>query len=252
MPRSVERPERCFEVNATGTLRVAEAVRAAGVRRWVLSSSSSVYGAGVDPSRGEGVTPTREDAPLGALSPYAASKIAAEQVVSSWWACYGVEGVSLRFFNIFGPRQPADSAYAAVVPAFIAALSSGRRATIYGDGSNSRDLTPVANVVRAVLLAGAADTPPLGGALNVATGRSATILELYRAVAAMVGRAGVEPDFAPERTGEVPHSLADVSRAERTIGYRPVVPLEQGLAETVRWMTGRDPRPATPAPSPNP
>src|SRR5690606_37956726 len=147
VPRSIEDPERCFAVNATGTMRVAVACRESGVRRLVFASSSSVYGD--DPA-----LPKREDMLPRPLSPYAASKLAGEAIVRAWSHSYELSGASLRFFNVFGPRQAHDSAYAAVVMAFLKRLSRGQPPIIFGDGSATRDFTPISSVVRACLLAG--------------------------------------------------------------------------------------------------
>jgi nucleoside-diphosphate-sugar epimerase len=235
VPRSLEEPERCMSVNTTGTVRVLEAARRAGVLRVVFASSSSVYGVG-DPAHPR-VARVESDPP-DPLSPYAASKIAGEHVVRAWSRSMGIDGVSLRYFNVFGPRQPADSAYAAVIPAFVRALREGRPGTIYGDGSFSRDFTPVANVVDANLLAARAEGPLLGAGVNIGLGDRMTILELHRSLAELLGRPDVEPEFRPARAGDVPHSLADISAARALIGYEPVVAAQAGLEALVHQQDG--------------
>lgn len=246
VPRSIAEPQRTWSVNATGTLRILEAAR----RRWqgmeraasgagerlVFAASSSAYGD--DPA-----LPKIETQLPKPLSPYAASKLAAEHLLSSWSASYGISTVSVRYFNVFGPRQPADSAYAAVIPAFAKRLASGVPPVIYGDGRTSRDFTPVANAVLATLLAGAAERPLSGEAINVGTGRRITLLELAKLMAELVGRPGIQPELAPPRAGDVPHSLADLTRARELIGYTPIHSLEAGLSETIAWFL-REPAPS--------
>jgi nucleoside-diphosphate-sugar epimerase len=235
VPASVEQPLRCHEVNATGTLRVLEAARlgrgrrVAGVRV-VFASSSSIYGDHDRPALGE-------DLPPRPLSPYAASKAAGEMLVRAYAACYGIEAVSLRYFNVFGPRQRPDSPYAAVIPRFTKALLGGDRPVIYGDGGQTRDFTHVADVVRANLLAGASTRPLRGEAINVGRGAGATVRELLQALAAIIG-VKADADHAPPRAGDVRHSRADISRAREVLGYEPQVTLDAGLCETVEWMRG--------------
>lgn len=228
VPRSVEEPQRTFSVNATGTLRVLEAARATRARRVVLASSSSVYG-------DQPELPKVETQPTKPLSPYATSKLTGEYLLSTWAACYPIQTVSLRYFNIFGPRQSADSAYAAVVAAFAKRLCNAEAPVIFGDGTQSRDLTPVANAVLATLLAGIAPGVGRGEVMNIGTGRRVTITELAAAMAKVCGVPALTPTFQPVRAGDVPHSLADISRAKQLIGYEPVATLEEGLRETVEW-----------------
>jgi nucleoside-diphosphate-sugar epimerase len=236
VPRSLEEPQRTWSVNATGTVRVLEAAR----RRWggdrggpggervVFAASSSAYGD--DPA-----LPKVETQLPRPVSPYAASKLAAEAAVSSWARSFGLSTVSLRYFNIFGPRQPADSAYAAVIAAFARRLLTGASPIIYGDGKTSRDFTNVTNAVLATLLAGSAERPLAGEVINIGTGRRVTLLELARMMAELSGRPGVQPELGPARPGDVPHSLADIARAREILGYTPIVSLEAGLEETIGW-----------------
>lgn len=231
--RSIESPERAFAVNATGTLRVLEAARRAGAQRVVLSSSSSVYGRAPGLPKVEGMRPEP-------ISPYAASKLAAEGLCTAWASSYAIDTVSLRYFNVFGPRQRADSSYAAVVPSFVRRLLRGERPIIYGDGQQSRDFTYVANVVSGTLLAGAQRGPLAGEVFNLGAGRRTTVLELAHLLAELAveddGAVAAEPEHRPARGGDVAHSLAEISRATEVLGYTPLVSLRQGLSETLAWF----------------
>lgn len=218
---SLEDPERSFDVNATGTVRVAEAARLAGARRLVYAASSSAYG--------DGPSPNREDVAARPLSPYAAGKLAGEHVVSAWSHAGGVSGVSLRLFNVFGPGQPAGGAYAAVIPAFIKRLCAGEPPVIFGDGSQSRDFVFVEDVVRAFLLAGASNRDFRGEVVNVGSGRETTVLELAQTLARIVDRRDLTPQHQSARPGDVPRSVADVSRARELLRFDPTVTLEDGL-----------------------
>jgi nucleoside-diphosphate-sugar epimerase len=240
VPRSIEQPARTWDVNATGTLRVLERARACSVRRVVFSASSSIYG------DGEGL-PKVETMPADPTSPYGASKAAAEALVLSWARSYGVEAVNLRYFNVFGPRQSADSAYAGVVAAFAHALLSGRSPTIYGDGTQTRDFTFVTNAVLANLLA-ATTTKDLGGAtVNIGTGRRVSVEQLARMMGSAAGAPHLEPTFLPARHGDVLHSQADISRATNLIDYVPLVSLEEGISDTLEWFKSAFAGPGSPA-----
>jgi UDP-glucose 4-epimerase len=229
-PLSVEKPLECIRVNVEGTARVLEAARGAGVRRVVFAASAAAYGS-PSPER----LPCREDAAPEAWSPYAMSKIAGEQLLSSYSRCFGLSTVSLRYFNIFGERQDPRSAYAAAISAFAAALEGGRRPTIFGDGRQTRDFTHVANVVDANLLAGASAAPLLGEVINIGTGARVTLLEVLATLAGAMG-VKADPVFAPARAGDVRDSVADISRARRVLGYEPRVSLAEGLARLVAWL----------------
>lgn len=228
VPRSIEEPQRNWSVNATGTLRVLEASRAAKAMRVVFAASSSAYG-------DQPELPKVESMPAQPLSPYAASKLAGEQLLAVWSRCYGLSTASMRFFNIFGPRQSADSAYAAVVAAFAKAYFAGEAPTIFGDGSQSRDFTFVSNAVVATLLAGASPARLSGQVMNVGTGRRVTVAELASVMARQAGVPHIQPTQRGARPGDVMHSLADISLAKELIGYEPVTSLEEGLAETMDW-----------------
>jgi UDP-glucose 4-epimerase len=228
VPRSVEEPRRFHDVNATGTVNVLEAAQQAGVKRVIYSASSSAYGESTEMPKTEAITQQP-------LSPYAASKSAGEMYVRAYAACYPTDAVALRYFNIFGPRQKADSAYAGVVAAFARALLRGQPPTIYGDGSASRDFTFVHNAVHANLLAARRAEPFRGCAINVATGQRLTVLQLATTMASLLGRDDLAPRFAPPRPGDVLHSQADLSRARALLGYQPVVSFEDGLRQTLEW-----------------
>jgi UDP-glucose 4-epimerase len=225
VPRSVAEPELYLQVNTMGTLRVLEAARRAGADRVVYASSSSVYG-------DQPTLPKVETSPPDPRSPYAAAKSAGEHLARAYATCYGLSCVSLRYFNIFGPRQRPDSPYAAVIPKFCAAYGAGETPVIFGDGSQTRDFTFVANAVHANLLAGATAIPLAGEIVNVAAGEGRTVIELIEAVAA---RLGVEPAYetSPPRPGEVQHSRADIDAARDLLGYEPIVSFDEGLDRTV-------------------
>lgn len=234
VPVSMKEPRRVFAVNASGTVAVLEAARAVRARRVVLASSSSVYGGGSGPG------PRRESESTSCLSPYAASKLAAETAVASWANAYGLEGVCLRYFNVFGPRQSPDSPYAAVIPAFTRRLLNSEPVTIYGDGRQTRDFTYVANVVAANLLAGVSenDLALRGTPMNIGTGEPIDLLTLARLLGERAGTGQAQPlapELLPARAGDVRHSHADVSLATKLIGYKPFINLGDGLSETVAW-----------------
>jgi UDP-glucose 4-epimerase len=228
--RSVENPDDTHRACATGTLNVLDAARRGGVRRVVYAASSSAYG-GLSSEDGQS-----EDAPTRPLSPYAAAKLAGELYAQSFHSTYGLETVSLRFFNIFGPRQRADSPYSGVIALFIDAMVNGRAPTVHGDGLQSRDFTYVANAVQALIKAAEAAAAP-GNVYNVGTGRSFTVLDLVAALNRVLGTS-LPPQFAPARAGDVRYSCADIGRASRQLGYRPIVSFEDGLRRTVESHRG--------------
>jgi len=244
IPRSIAEPDACWRANALGTFHVLEAARQAGVGRVVFAGSSNYYGD--DPAEraaaGESNAATAgctEDQPPRAGNPYGASKIAGEAAMRAWARSYPLDTAVLRYFNIFGPRQNADSAYAAVIAAFGDALLNGRQPTIYGDGEQSRDFTHVANAVHANLLAARHPQPIGGAAFNVATGLATSVNTLYQRMAGLLGCESPAPRYAPARTGEIRHSRADITRARQTLGYEPLVDFETGLAATMTWYQQR-------------
>jgi UDP-glucose 4-epimerase len=227
VPRSVQDPLTTTAVNVEGTLNVLLAARDEGVRRIVNASSSSVYG-------NTGPLPRVETQAPDPISPYAVAKLAAERFCTSFSRVYGMEIVSLRYFNVFGPRQDPTSQYAAVVPRFIRAVADGEAVTIYGDGEQSRDFTFVDNVVSANLLA--ADAPEVAGEiLNVATGGSVTVNALADAIGALLDRP-VAKAYEPARKADVNASWADLGAAERLLGYRPQVDFADGLRRTADYL----------------
>jgi UDP-glucose 4-epimerase len=223
---SVENPPGSHEACATGTLQILDAARKAGVRRVVYAASASAYGI----PAGDVQT---EAEPLRALSPYAAAKLSGEFYCQSFAAAYGLETVVLRFFNIFGPRQRADSPYSGVIALFLDALLTGRTPRVFGDGLQSRDFTYVGDVVQA--LTRAAETPGIAGrTYNVGTGRATSLLELLAALDRLLGT-HAKPEHGPARAGDIRHSRADISAIRRDLGYEPTFTFEEGLRRTLEW-----------------
>lgn len=228
--RSVETPPVSHAACATGTLIVLDEARKAGVKRVVYAGSSSAYG-GYSTPAGQ-----KEDLLPNAFSPYAAAKLAGEYYMQAFAATYGIETVRLRFFNIFGPRQRADSPYSGVIAIFTAAMQKGTAPTVHGDGQQSRDFTYVANCVQAITKA--ADAPGVSGKVfNVGTGRSVTVLQLVEALNKLMGT-NLVAKHADPRAGDVRYSLADISRTRKEVGYEPTVTFEVGLAKTLAWYRG--------------
>jgi UDP-glucose 4-epimerase len=224
--RSVEQPMYSHHICATGTLHVLDAARRLGARRVVYAASSSAYGNTTSHVQ-------KESDPTHALSPYAAAKLTGEVYASAFAATYHLDTVSLRFFNIFGPRQRDDSPYSGVIAIFAAAMAAGKTPTVHGDGLQSRDFTYVANVVQALLKA--AEAPNMSGKVyNVGTGRSVTVLELIQQLNRVLGT-NLTPRHAPARAGDVRHSRADITLARRELGYEPEVSFEEGLERILRW-----------------
>jgi UDP-glucose 4-epimerase len=228
--RSVEDPVSANMVNVEGTLNVLMAARDAGVKRLVYASSSSVYGDSAELPKVEHMAPNP-------LSPYAVSKLAAEGYCRAFTRVYSLETVSLRYFNVFGPRQDPASLYAAVLPRFIEALISQKRPVIYGDGTQSRDFTFIENVVQANLLALEAQRVE-GETFNIACGESVDLRAILQLLTEFSGNL-VEPEYHPPRAGDVKHSLADISKAERMLGYRPGIPFREGLQQTFEFFRQR-------------
>jgi len=228
VPMSIEDPSRNWVVNATGTMRVLQAAQHAGVERVVYSASSSAYGNNPTLPKLESMAPEPE-------SPYAASKYGGETLMRTWAACYGVDSVSVRYFNIFGTRQAADSAYAAVIPAFVTKYLKGESPIIYGDGEQTRDFTHVSNAVSANLLAASAPELLNGQVVNIGAGVRTSINELAEMIAKILGTESIKVKYEPERVGEVRDSVSSVELAKELIGYEPTTTIEVGLEETVNW-----------------
>lgn len=227
VPRSVEQPRLYNDVNTVGTLNVLESAREAKVQRVMFAASSSAYG--------DNDVPWVETMPVLPRSPYAATKVAGEALLRAYSASYGLDTASLRYFNIFGPRQNANSAYAAVIAAFAKAYLGGKRPIIYGDGEQSRDFTFVHNAVHANLLAARSDTPIGGEVINVGTGGRISVNELAARMASSLGREDLKPIHEPERAGDLKHSFADLNRAKAVLSYAPVLAFAKGLDVTVQW-----------------
>ena len=226
VPRSVQDPMTSHRANVNAALNVLIAARDAGVKRVVYAGSSSAYG-------NAPTLPKVETMPAAPLSPYALQKFVAEEYCRLFTQLYGLETVTTRYFNVFGPRQDPSSAYSGVISLFISALVEGRPPTIYGDGEHTRDFTYVANVVDGVLRA--CHAPKASGeVINVATAGRISLNDLFRTVKELTG-ARVEPIYAEPRAGDVTDSQADISKAERILGYRPTVNLQDGLKKTVEW-----------------
>ena len=230
VPRSVADPFTTDEINVRGTLNLLWAAARAKVRRLVFASSSSVYGDAPGLPKREG----EEGKPL---SPYAASKWAGEKYLQVFAKTFDLETVSLRYFNVFGPRQDPASQYAAAVPLFITRILRGEAPTVFGDGEQSRDFTYVANVVEANLLACTA-RGAAGGVFNVACADRITVNVLIAKINEILGKS-IAPVYAAPRPGDIRHSFADISAAERELGYRPVVGFEEGLRRTIAWCGQR-------------
>jgi UDP-N-acetylglucosamine/UDP-N-acetyl-alpha-D-glucosaminouronate 4-epimerase len=228
VPRSVNDPLGANDHNVNGTLHVLEAARRAGVRRVVYASSSSVYGASPE-------LPKREDQAPAPISPYAVSKAANEMYATVWTQLYGVETVGLRYFNVFGPRQDPTSEYAAVIPRFILWALRGEPLQVHGDGRQSRDFTYIDNVVEANVLAARASAAS-GEVFNVGCGDRVSLLDIIGRLEKLLGRA-LPRQHSPSRAGDVPHTLADIDRAKRLMGYTPLVDFDEGLRRTVDFFT---------------
>jgi UDP-glucose 4-epimerase len=228
VPRSVKDPLTSHNSNINGTLNLLIASRDAGVRRIVYAASSSAYG-------DQPTQPKQEDMLPRPLSPYAVQKLTCEYYIQSFYRSYGLEGICLRYFNIFGPRQAADSPYSGVIAQFVYKMMAGQTPTIFGDGLTSRDFNFIDNAVSANLLA--ATAPPevaTGRVFNVGTGNSVTLNEVYDAIAEQLNFKA-RPNYGPFREGDIKHSLADISRARTELGYEPKAQFHEGLRKTVAW-----------------
>ena len=234
VPRSVEDPLSANAANVTGALNMLVAARDEGVRRFVFAASSAVYG-------DLATLPKSEDMPTNPLSPYGVQKLTGEMYCRMFFTLYGFETVALRYFNVFGPRQDPASQYAAVVPQFITRVLRGESPTIHGDGEQSRDFTYIDNVVHANLAACEAPKEAAGEVYNIACGERVTVNELARIVKETLG-SDVAVQHGPERPGDVKHSLADISKARRLLGYEPQVSFQQGIKKVAAWYQARQQR----------
>ncbi len=233
VPKSVLDPLASNRANVDGTVNVLVAARDAKVKRVVYAASSSAYGDTPTLPKHEGMTPNP-------ISPYAVAKLASEHYMISFYRCYGLETVALRYFNIFGPRQDPSSPYSGVLAKFITLMLRGEQPTIFGDGEQSRDFTYIDNAVEANLLACEAPAPEAAGKVfNVATGRRITLNETVKMLQGLTSYSG-ETIYGPERGGDIKHSLADISKAEAHLRYRPKVNFEEGLRRTVDWYRRAD------------
>jgi len=233
VPRSVDDPITSNRANIDATLNVLVAARDAGVKRVVYAASSSAYG-------DSPTLPKEEEMPTAPKSPYALQKLVGEQYMQMFTSLYGLETVSIRYFNVFGPRQDPSSPYSGVISLFITALLGGKQPIIYGDGEQTRDFSYVANSVDAVLKACVA--PNVGGqVINVATGERISLNRLFRTLRDVIGADGLEPIYKPGRAGDVRDSLADLTRARTLLKYEPVVTFEEGLRRTVEWYKEAQP-----------
>jgi nucleoside-diphosphate-sugar epimerase len=226
VPRSVNDPIGSNRANVDATLNVLVAARDAGVKRLVFAASSSAYG-------DRPALPKREDMPTDPLSPYALQKVVGEQYMQLFTRLYGLETVTIRYFNVFGPRQDPSSPYSGVISVFATALLENRSPAIYGDGEQTRDFTYVANVVDGVLRA--CEAPKASGEIiNVATGGRISLNQLFRTMRDLIG-VTVEPTYGDPRPGDVRDSQADITKAQRLLGYQPSISFEEGLRRTVEW-----------------
>ncbi len=232
VPKSVLDPLGSNRANVDGTVNVLVAARDAKVKRVVYAASSSCYGDTPTLPKHEGMKPDP-------ISPYAVAKLAGEHYMVSFYRCYGLETVALRYFNVFGPRQDPSSPYSGVLAKFITVMLRGEQPTIYGDGEQSRDFTFIDNVVEGNLLACKAPAARAAGQFfNVATGQRITLNETFKLLQGLTSYKG-QPKYEAERGGDIKHSLADISKAEAALGYRPTVDFEEGLRRTVEWYRGK-------------
>ena len=228
VPRSIANPVASHDNNVNGTINVLECMRKADVKRIVFSASSSAYG-------NQKVSPKVETMPVLPISPYAASKAACEGYMQAYAAVFGIEAITLRYFNVFGPRQDPNSVYAAVIPIFVSTLLKGKRPTINGDGEHARDFSFVENVCYANWLGMNVDAEKCDGRpINIACNRQTSLNQIYKKLQELL-ETDIEPIYGPERKGDVKHSLADITRAKEVLGYEPLVYFEEGLERAIDW-----------------
>ncbi|PYZ95910.1 LPS biosynthesis protein WbpP [Alteribacter lacisalsi] len=227
VPQSMDEPLLYDEVNVRGTLNLLDAARDEGVRKFVYASSSAVYGDG-------GRKPVHENKPLQPLSPYAATKKVNELYARQYSNLYGMETVGLRYFNVFGPRQNPHSAYSSVIPVFLKSLLSGRAPIVHGGGSQTRDFVYLDDVIQANIRACLSGPETAGQVFNIASGQFVSIMQLYRTVERLAG-IRIQPEYSGARAGDITHSRADISRAERMLGFSPQTRLTEGIERTMAW-----------------
>lgn len=228
VPRSVDDPEATHKHCVDATFTLLKAASDAGIKRFVYAASSSAYG-------DSPTLPKTETMPAVPLSPYAAAKLVGEYYCSVFYKVFGLETVSLRYFNVFGPRQDPTSQYAAAIPAFVTAILKNSPPTVFGDGEQSRDFTYVDNVVEANLLAARADHLS-GEVVNIACAERVTVNGIIKSINELLGK-DVRPKYEPPRPGDVKHSLADITQAEGLLGYRPTVLFREGLEKSIQWYS---------------
>ncbi len=228
VPRSIEMPLLYEDINIRGTLNMLEASRQQNVKKFVYASSSSVYG-------DEPNLPKQEGIEGNLLSPYALTKRTNEEYAKLYTKLYDLDTFGMRYFNVFGRRQDPNGAYAAVIPKFIKQLLDGEQPTINGDGKQSRDFTYIENVIEANLKACKADSKYAGEAFNIAYGGREYLIDVYHHLAESLGKSDIEPNFGPERAGDIKHSNAEISKAEKMLGYDPDYSFERGIKEAIDW-----------------
>ena len=229
VPRSIENPIKTNEVNVGGFVNMLFAAKECSVKKFIYASSSSVYG-------DDETSPKIEIKTGNLLSPYAVSKHTNEKYAAVFSSLYNLQTIGFRYFNVFGERQNPEGAYAAVIPKFISSLLGNKQASIYGTGNNTRDFTYVANVVKANLLCIEKENLSLNAVMNIACGGTISVNQIYKSIAAQLGKTDTKPVYLPERPGEIKNSYADISLAEKILGYEPVVSTEDGLIQTVNWF----------------
>jgi len=227
VPRSIKDPLTSQEVNVGGIVNMLIAARDAKVKRFVFSSSSSVYGQSK-------VLPQHEGLPLAPISPYGATKAAGEIYCKVFYESYGLQTICLRYYNVFGPRQDPTSQYAAAIPLFVSALLRDKSPTIFDDGEQSRGFTYIENVMQANWLAANAKETH-GEAINISTRNAVTVNTVVNTIRKLLGKENIKPVYAPPRPGDIKYSLADVKRAKELIGYEPFVSFEEGITKAINW-----------------
>jgi len=227
VPRSIENPAASHDVNVNGTFNILDASRHAGVKRFILASSSSVYGQSP-------VLPQHEGLPLAPISPYGATKAVGEIYCGVFYETYGLETIALRYYNVFGPRQDPNSQYAAAIPLFVSALMRDKSPRIFDDGEQTRGFTYIENVMNANWLAATARQTK-GQAVNISTSSAVSVNTVVDSIRELLGKENIKPVYDPPRAGDIKHSLADVSKARKVIGYEPMVSFEEGIRKAIGW-----------------